>query len=181
MAVKPVVLALSRSGEDVAHKVAAALGAAVHGRDGRVTREDALFADALEHVRGLFAAGVPVVGLDASGVREVVRDCENGLLLDAPDAERFGAALAWVVNQPHDRAKAMQTSASATAAAFSSERTADLALETYRTMRHRPDNSRAHDYELWRRTARKLGVEWDLAAAAVVAASRALFNSSTSA
>ena len=68
MAVKPVVLALSRSGEAVAHKVAAALGAVVHGRVGRVERADGYFDNALEHVRGLFAAGVPIVGVCASGI-----------------------------------------------------------------------------------------------------------------
>jgi len=38
MAVKPVVIALSRSGEPVAHRVAAHLDALVHGREGRVDR-----------------------------------------------------------------------------------------------------------------------------------------------
>lgn len=68
MAVTPVVLALSRSGEDVAHKVAALLGAQVHGREGRVGRADAFFGNALDHARDLFAAGVPVVGVCASGI-----------------------------------------------------------------------------------------------------------------
>ena len=68
MAVKPVVLALSRSGEAVAHKVAAVLGAQVHGREGRVDKADAFFANALDHTRDLFAAGVPVVGVCASGI-----------------------------------------------------------------------------------------------------------------
>lgn len=65
---KPVVLALSRSGEPVAHRVAAALGCAVHGREGRVDHADAWFANALDHARDLFAAGVPVVGVCASGI-----------------------------------------------------------------------------------------------------------------
>ncbi|MGR3314999.1 precorrin-3B C(17)-methyltransferase [Roseovarius indicus] len=68
MAVTPVVLALSRSGEDVAHRVAALLGAEVHGREGRVGRADAFFGNALDHARDLFAAGVPVVGVCASGI-----------------------------------------------------------------------------------------------------------------
>ncbi|MCZ0813261.1 precorrin-3B C(17)-methyltransferase [Roseovarius sp. EGI FJ00037] len=68
MAVKPVVLALSRSGEAVAHRVARDLGAALHGREGRVEKADAWFPDALAHVRDLFAAGVPVVGVCASGI-----------------------------------------------------------------------------------------------------------------
>ena len=68
MAVRPVVLALSRSGEKTAHRLAGALGAAVHGREGRVARADAFFPDALVHARDLFAAGVPVVGVCASGI-----------------------------------------------------------------------------------------------------------------
>ncbi len=68
MAVKPVVLALSRSGEDTAHRVAGVLGAPVHGREGRVERADAFFPNALDHARDLFAAGVPVVGVCASGI-----------------------------------------------------------------------------------------------------------------
>lgn len=68
MAVAPVVIALSRSGEAVAHRIAALLQAKVHGREGRVDHADAFFPNALDHVRDLFAAGVPVVGVCASGI-----------------------------------------------------------------------------------------------------------------
>ncbi len=64
----PVVLCLSRSGEATAHRIAAALGAQVHGREGRVDQADAFFADALEHTLALFAARVPVVGVCAAGI-----------------------------------------------------------------------------------------------------------------
>lgn len=68
MAVKPVVLCLSRSGEAVAHRVAKLLGAEVHGRDGRVDQADAFFPDALEYTRTLFASGTPVIGVCAAGI-----------------------------------------------------------------------------------------------------------------
>ena len=68
MAVTPVVLALSRSGEDTAHRVAAHLGAPVHGREGRVEKADAFFANALDHVRDLFLSGTPLIGVCASGI-----------------------------------------------------------------------------------------------------------------
>jgi len=68
MAVKPVVLALSRSGEATAHCLAKALGASVHGRAGRVDQADAYFENALDHVRNLFAAGTPIIGVCASGI-----------------------------------------------------------------------------------------------------------------
>ncbi len=64
----PVVVCLNRAGEAVAHRLARALGAPVHGRAGRVDAADATFPDALVHVRDLFAAGVPVVGVCAAGI-----------------------------------------------------------------------------------------------------------------
>lgn len=67
MAVTPVVLALSASGLEVARKVAAALGAPLHGRAGRV-EADVLFDDARTHIRDCFAAGVPMIGVCASGI-----------------------------------------------------------------------------------------------------------------
>ena len=68
MAVTPVVLALSRSGEATAHRIARLLGASVHGREGRVENADAYFPNALDHARTLFAAGTPIVGVCASGI-----------------------------------------------------------------------------------------------------------------
>lgn len=68
MALNPIVLALSRSGEATAHKIAQALGLQVHGREERVDRADAYFANALDHARDLFAAGVPIIGVCASGI-----------------------------------------------------------------------------------------------------------------
>ncbi|WP_281981621.1 precorrin-3B C(17)-methyltransferase [Thalassorhabdomicrobium marinisediminis] len=68
MALTPVILALSKSGEATAHVIADALGCAVHGREGRVDHADAFFANALDHARDLFAAGVPIIGVCASGI-----------------------------------------------------------------------------------------------------------------
>ncbi|MFT7524175.1 MAG: cobalt-precorrin 5A hydrolase/precorrin-3B C17-methyltransferase [Candidatus Paceibacteria bacterium] len=63
-----MVICLSRSGEPVARQIANTLGLAVHGREGRVDAADAYFANALDHVRGLFAAGVPIIGVCAAGI-----------------------------------------------------------------------------------------------------------------
>ena len=68
MAVKPVVICLSRSGEATAHDVARALGAQVHGREGRVEVADAYFPNALDYVRTLFASGTPIIGVCAAGI-----------------------------------------------------------------------------------------------------------------
>ncbi|WP_099826673.1 precorrin-3B C(17)-methyltransferase [Oceaniglobus indicus] len=68
MAVTPVVLCLSRSGLPVARRIADGLGCALHGRQDRVDGVDVVFADALIHARDLFAAGIPIVGVCASGI-----------------------------------------------------------------------------------------------------------------
>ena len=65
---RPVVVALSRAGEETAHRAAAALDAEVHGREGRVRRAEVFFPDAVAHIRALFAAGRPVVGVCAAGI-----------------------------------------------------------------------------------------------------------------
>jgi len=68
MAVEPVVIALSASGEATAHRVAKVLGAQVHGRQDRVVQADAFFGNALDHLRDLFAAGTPIIGVCAAGI-----------------------------------------------------------------------------------------------------------------
>ena len=65
---EPVVICLNRAGEPLAHRIAAHLGARLHGRQGRVDRADAFFANALDHMRELFAAGTPIVGVCAAGI-----------------------------------------------------------------------------------------------------------------
>lgn len=65
---KPVVVCLSRSGQATAFNIASALGAPVHGREGRCDGADAYFPNALDHVRMLFQAGHPVIGVCAAGI-----------------------------------------------------------------------------------------------------------------
>lgn len=68
MALDPVVIAISASGARVAKEIADALGYAFHGRDKRVEGADLSFENALDHIRDLFAAGRPVIGVCASGI-----------------------------------------------------------------------------------------------------------------
>lgn len=77
------------------------------------------------------AAGVPVVALDASGTREVVRDGQNGRLLPADtSASEFGAVLAQAVADA-DRRAAWREAARQTAAEFDRTRTSARLLEVY--------------------------------------------------
>ena len=77
------------------------------------------------------AAGVPVVALDGPGVREVVRDGENGRLLPIEDEAAFAAALMDVAGRDAAQRRALRRAAEKTAEAFAIDRCADLALDLY--------------------------------------------------
>ncbi len=65
----PVVVGLGETAVPTARRIALALpGARFHGLAGRVHDADEYFADAMAHLRALFEAGVPIVGVCASGV-----------------------------------------------------------------------------------------------------------------
>ncbi|MEL7211532.1 MAG: precorrin-3B C(17)-methyltransferase [Pseudomonadota bacterium] len=68
MAMTPIVLALSKSGEPVARRIAEALDCPLHGRQDRVSAADVYFANALDHARDLFAAKHAIIGVCASGI-----------------------------------------------------------------------------------------------------------------
>ncbi|MBW6508580.1 MAG: glycosyltransferase [Desulfuromonadales bacterium] len=80
------------------------------------------------------AAGLPVVALDAPGVREVVKDKDNGRLLHDTSVAAFSAALQWVYERTTQQRRALQQSALATAYDFSMPISADTALTCYATL-----------------------------------------------
>ncbi len=79
------------------------------------------------------AAGVPVVALDAPGVREVVKDFENGRLISGGHEEEFQSALVWCVSQEGRKLIQLKQNARETVNAFGLEICAVRALETYRS------------------------------------------------
>ena len=63
------VVALTETGSVIARRVAAALGSAeVHGLEGRADGADTWFTETARHLRELFAAGRPIVGVCAAGI-----------------------------------------------------------------------------------------------------------------
>jgi cobalt-precorrin 5A hydrolase/precorrin-3B C17-methyltransferase len=65
----PVFVALTRDGLALARRLAAALpGAEVHGLAGRAAGADTSFEETAPHLRALFQAGRPIVGVCAAGV-----------------------------------------------------------------------------------------------------------------
>jgi glycosyltransferase involved in cell wall biosynthesis len=104
------------------------------------------------------AAGVPVVAIDAPGVREVVRDGVNGRLLATEDSAAFVAALA-DVSEPAARER-LAEGVARTAADFSIDNTEQRALAVYsglgRAARCRVDGEESS----WTVARRRLREEW---------------------
>jgi Glycosyltransferase len=111
------------------------------------------------------AAGCPVVALNASGVREVVRDGVNGFMLPKnAGAGRFANALERLYR---DRARRKEFSAGArkTAELFSKERCAGLALEFYEDVRRMTRKERMMvERSPWGTLLERIQVEWNLLA-----------------
>jgi hypothetical protein len=126
------------------------------------------------------AAGIPVVALDASGVREVVVDGENGRLLYDESVEQLVAALQWVFSLPADRKKELRQNALQTAGKFSMPRVAAEALGYYQRIRTEGfvedkaelSSSSAHtklmplrykeQYNTWQSLQRLISIEWQM-------------------
>jgi glycosyltransferase involved in cell wall biosynthesis len=108
------------------------------------------------------AAGLPVVALDASGAREVVRDGHNGRLLREETPAAFGAALEWVHGRSEAQRRALVQAARDTAEAFSLERSADAALECFRRLHARSDAEAESEERLWEQVMGRIRAEWEI-------------------
>jgi 1,2-diacylglycerol 3-alpha-glucosyltransferase len=120
------------------------------------------------------AAGLPVIALDATGVREVVHDRRNGRLLHEQTPEAFAAALQWTMELPAERFHALKRGALATADAYSLARSADTALTCYDSLVRRGPGSDPPDDTRWRNTMVAVQVEWELLKNVAIASDAAL-------
>jgi 1,2-diacylglycerol 3-alpha-glucosyltransferase len=77
------------------------------------------------------AAGVPIIAVDAPGVREVVKDKINGRLLSSENNDDFMAALKWIKEQSLYQMKKIKKACQDTAREFSMEKSIAKALEAY--------------------------------------------------
>lgn len=119
------------------------------------------------------AAGRPVVSLTAPGCNDIVRDGENGLLVEDEDVEAFASALAEVQRMEADEREAMVRAARETADAYSLDRSADRLLEVYEKAQGSEPFEGEFPRNRWRRLRRALEAEWDLLTAGGEAASAA--------
>lgn len=119
------------------------------------------------------ASGVPVVAIDAPGVREVVDEVRNGRLVMRADRDEFSAALQYMINIDSSELDRLSRGAQRTAQKFSMEKTANTALELYSRLRNYNVAHRHPDYPAWVDALHVLGSEWELLKSAVDAAADA--------
>lgn len=124
------------------------------------------------------AAGVPVVALDASGVRDVVRDGSNGRLLAADaSAESMARVLTNAARRAELRER-WREGALETAARLDRRVSAGKALDFYQELlAKRPAREAVDDWEgWWRETSDRLAIEGRLIGDKVAAIAHAVFD-----
>lgn len=109
------------------------------------------------------AAGLPVIALRASGVREVVRDGRNGFLLpDRAPAAEFAERIHQVMKRQALQQR-FSSAALETAAEFARERCARQALDFYEQIRQATRRQRLlTERSPWLMLQRRIEIEWDL-------------------
>ncbi|MFN2342576.1 MAG: glycosyltransferase [Desulfonatronovibrio sp.] len=111
------------------------------------------------------AAGVPVIALDASGVREVVRDDYNGRLLNQDaSAETFGQVIADFFDQK-ELAGRWEKGTNNTAREFSRENSVQKLINTYQSLLEEKENGETPEKDLsdaWDKLLLSLKTEWSM-------------------
>ncbi len=108
------------------------------------------------------AAGVPVVAVDAPGVREVVKDGYNGRLIFGENQNNFLEALSWCLKQPVSEFERMKKNAIATTKEFAVDLCANRMLKIYQEVRVKEYVSPDRKNIAWDSLAGRLKSEWDM-------------------
>ncbi len=108
-------------------------------------------------------AGVPVVAVDAPGVREVVIDQINGRLLASENLDDFVSALWWMEKASSEKVKKMKEACRHTAKQFSIKMSSDSALEAYQALVLKElARGEIGEDNAWMKALRLLQTQWDL-------------------
>ncbi|WP_224419258.1 MULTISPECIES: glycosyltransferase [unclassified Modicisalibacter] len=106
------------------------------------------------------AAGLPVVAINATGVREVIAHGGNGLLLAADDSAGFAAALDQLDDR--ERRETLRRGALATAENFDEACCAERCIKLYRKVIAAGGPVSHADDGAWERVRGRLEAEWQL-------------------
>jgi len=108
------------------------------------------------------AAQTPVVALDAPGARDIVRDHQNGLLLEEENTTVFAEALDTIQNLSQAQHKEWLAKVDETAHEFSAERSVEKVETLYSTLLQHGPYSRVVNDTSWDQFLRAVQSEWDI-------------------
>jgi 1,2-diacylglycerol 3-alpha-glucosyltransferase len=108
------------------------------------------------------ASGVPVVAVDAPGVREVVRDRINGCLLPRENIDDFVAGLRWVKKLRPAKLERIKKACKQTAGLFSMDKSVEKALEVYLSLCIQGFTRKSIDQGYWESKMRLMKAQWKL-------------------
>lgn len=106
------------------------------------------------------AAGLPVVAINASGVREVLRDGVNGIMLPGDAVDTYANALETL--QSSVRRDALRQGALESARTFDERRCAERCLAVYRQVLEAETSAAERDDGAWEKVRGRLETEWRL-------------------
>jgi glycosyltransferase involved in cell wall biosynthesis len=108
------------------------------------------------------AAGKPVVAVNAPAIREVVKNKQNGRLVDGDNISGFVDALGWVAAQDPQKRSALSRCARKTAEDFSMPLSVKKMLKVYREASKNKRISYDLEHSSWRKTMRLLKAQTGL-------------------
>ena len=110
------------------------------------------------------AGGVPVVAIDASGVREVLRDNINGYMLMEQNTESFANAIDRIYNMSPNERKEISQEAKKTAEMFSINVCTLKLLDVYEKLEMDNISERYKYHSIWEKSIEQIKVDWELIA-----------------
>ena len=108
------------------------------------------------------AAGVPVVALDAPGVREVVKDGYNGRLVFEENQNNFSEALSWCLKQSVSEFERMKKNAKAATKEFAMDPCVRKLLKVYQDVSTKEFAWSDHKNSAWDSLTDRLRNEWGM-------------------
>jgi glycosyltransferase involved in cell wall biosynthesis len=123
------------------------------------------------------AAGTPVVGLDAPGVREVVQDGRNGRLVAEESEEEFAEAIIGMGQQDTRETKSMRRRARQDAEAFSLDHCVEMMLTAYERVLGSKGPARSPNDKAWDGLLEAIQREWEIWSTRVGSLTKALTTS----
>lgn len=120
------------------------------------------------------AAGVPIVAVDAPGVREAVKDGKNGRLIPKQDQEDFVEALCWCFTRGPEEFGLLKGEARKSAGGYDIEHCAQKMLDIYYSVRPKEYMLSEEKHGAWSNMMHRIKTEWDMAKNLVEASEAAM-------